>query len=335
MRSRFSASLAVVLSLLALPLAAQAQSQFQGQGDFRAQPFERQALDRIVAVVNQGAIMASELDARLAQVRSQLAGRGIQAPSDQELRAQVLERMIVEELQLQRAEEANLSVDDTELNRAVRSVAESNGMSLEQFADALEADGLSLALVREDIRRELLTRELIQRQVANRITISEREVERFLAQQGEAGDARYRLGHILVALPRSPSSQQVQQAQQRVRQLSEELAAGADFGALAAAHSDGGQALEGGDLGWRTAGELPTLFVDLVPTLAVGEVSEPLRSPSGFHLVKLVDRQGGQAMPAEAQRQQAQERLFQRKVNEEIETWLQELRSQAFVDIRL
>lgn len=335
MRSRFSASLAVVLSLLALPLVAQAQGQSQSQEDFRAQPFERQALDRIVAVVNQDAIMASELEARLAQVRGQLAGRGIQAPSDRELRTQVLERMIVEEIQLQRAEEASLSVDETELNRAVRGVAQSNDMSLEQFADALEADGLSLAQVREDIRRELLLRELVQREVASRITISEREVERFLEQQGEAGDVRYRLGHILVALPQSPSSDQVQAAQREVRRLADELAGGADFAALAAAHSDGGQALEGGDLGWRAAGELPSLFVDVVPGLAVGEVSEPLRSPSGFHLVKLVERQGGQGMAAEAQRQQARERLFQRKVNEEIETWLQEIRGQAFVDVRL
>ncbi|GEK46213.1 peptidylprolyl isomerase [Halomonas pacifica] len=333
MRSRFSATLGVALSLLALPAAVQAQS--ASLGDFPAQSVERQALDRIVAVVNQGAIMDSELEARLAQVRGQLAGRGIQAPGEAALREQVLERMIVEEIQLQRAEEANLSVDETELNRAVRSVAQSNGMGLEQFADALEADGLSLAQVREDIRRELLLRELVQREVASRITISEREVDRFLEQQGEAGDVRYRLGHILVALPQSPSSDRVQAAQREVRRLAEELAGGADFAALAAAHSDGGQALEGGDLGWRAAGELPSLFVDVVPGLAVGEVSEPLRSPSGFHLVKLVERQGGQGMAAEAQRQQARERLFQRKVNEEIETWLQEIRGQAFVDVRL
>ncbi|HSH47796.1 MAG TPA: SurA N-terminal domain-containing protein [Halomonas sp.] len=155
-----------------------------GLGALSVQAQQRQPLDHIVAVVNEGALMASELDARIEQTRMQLEARGIETPPPQILREQVAERMILEEIQLQRAKEANLSVDSTELNRQLRAVAEGNGMSLEQFADRLEADGLSLGVVREQVRREMLMRELQQREVASRVKLSEREVDRFIEQQG-------------------------------------------------------------------------------------------------------------------------------------------------------
>ncbi|RTR03830.1 SurA N-terminal domain-containing protein [Halomonas nitroreducens] len=170
MRSRQLATLMLGLCLALMPLAGQAQA--------------RQPLDRIVAVVNEGAIMASQLEDRLAQTRNRLRARGVELPPEAVLREQVLDRMIVEEIQLQMALEANLSVDDTQLNRQVRAIAESNNMTLEQFADALEADGLSLGVVRDQVRRELLMRELQQRRVASRVNLSEREVERYIEQQG-------------------------------------------------------------------------------------------------------------------------------------------------------
>lgn len=295
-----------------------------------------QPLDRIVAVVNQGAIMASELDERVAQTRGELARRGIESPPDDALRRQVLERMVVEEIQLQSASNANLSVDDTELNRAVRSIAESNGMSLDQFADALESEGLTLASIREEVRRELIMRELQQRQVASRVNVSEREVDRYLEQQGAATNVRYRLAHILAALPQSPTPAQVSEAQERIQRLASELDAGADFAELAAAESDGGQALDGGEIGWRSAGEVPSVFADAVPQLEIGQVSQPLRSTSGFHLVKLLDRDdSGQQAGGQNQRDQARQALFQRKANDELDVWLQEIRAEAFIDIRL
>ncbi|MDR9438877.1 MAG: SurA N-terminal domain-containing protein [Halomonas sp.] len=180
MRSRRIATLALALCLAALPLAGLAQV----TGSTDTQSLGRQTLDRIVAVVNDGAIMQSELEERVAQTRSQIARQEQGVPSDAVLRQQVLDRMIVEEIQLQMARDANLSVDDTELNGQVRAIAESNGMTLDQFADALEADGLSLAVVRDQVRRELMMRQLQQRQVASRVNISEREVDRFVEQQG-------------------------------------------------------------------------------------------------------------------------------------------------------
>lgn len=168
-------AMALALCLGAVPFTAQAQS---------FQPVERQSLDRIVAVVNQSAIMESDLAERVELVRSQASGQGQELPPESMLREQVLENIIVEEIQLQMARNAGLSIDDTSLNRQMRAIAESNGMSLEAFADALEADGLTMAAVREEIRREMLIHELHQRQVGSRVNVSEREVERFIEQRG-------------------------------------------------------------------------------------------------------------------------------------------------------
>ncbi|MGR4069384.1 SurA N-terminal domain-containing protein [Halomonas sp. LR3S48] len=170
-------ALGLVLCLGAVPLTAMAQSQ-----DY--QPVQRQSLDRIVAVVNQQAIMQSQLEERMAQARSQLAAQGQGVPPEGMLREHVLEQIILEEIQMQMAADAGLSIDDTALNRQIREIAESNGMTLDQFADALEADGLSMSAVREEIRREMLLRELHQRQVGGRVNVSNREVERFIEQQG-------------------------------------------------------------------------------------------------------------------------------------------------------
>lgn len=170
-----AAGLALALGLAAAPFDVQAQ-QFQSM--------QRQALDRIVAVVNQGAIMESELEERLAQARSQLTAQQVDLPPERVLREQLLEQMVLEEIQLQMARDAGLTIDDTELNRQVRAIAENNSMSVEQFADALEADGLALATVREEIRRELVIRELQQQRVGSRVNLSEREVERLVEQEG-------------------------------------------------------------------------------------------------------------------------------------------------------
>lgn len=169
------ATLGLALCLGSVPLTAMAQ-------DY--QPLQRQPLDRIVAIVNEQAVMQSRLDERVAQVRSQISAQGEGLPPEAMLREHLLEQIILEEIQLQMAADAGLSIDDTTLNRQVRQIAESNGMTLDQFADALEADGLSVAVVREEIRREMVLRELHQRQIGGRVNISDREVERFIEQQG-------------------------------------------------------------------------------------------------------------------------------------------------------
>lgn len=169
------ATLGLALFLGSVPLTAMAQEY---------QPLQRQSLDRIVAIVNEQAIMQSQLDDRVVQAHSQIAAQGQGLPPEGMLREHLLEQIILEEIQLQMAANAGLGIDDTTLNRQIRQIAESNGMTLDQFADALEADGLSVAVVREEIRREMVLRELHQRQIGSRVNISDREVERFIDQQG-------------------------------------------------------------------------------------------------------------------------------------------------------
>ncbi|MCK0713765.1 peptidylprolyl isomerase [Chromohalobacter sarecensis] len=279
MRLRSFASLGFMLLMALTPLVALAQPQ---------------PLDRIVAVVNKDAIMQSQLEDRVTQVSKQMASRNVPVPDEGDLRRQVLDRMIVEQIQLQMADRANVSIDDTQLNAAVREIAENNDMSMDEFADSLEQDGMSLAMVREQVRREMLLRQVQQSQVASRVNITDREVERYLDQQGDSSNTAYHLAHILVSLPQSPTPAQVEKAQTEARDLYRQLQDGADFQQLATAESEGERASSGGDLGWRRGDQLPTIFADVVPQLADGEVSQPLRSPSGFHLVKRIETRGGQ-----------------------------------------
>ncbi|MDF3918404.1 peptidylprolyl isomerase [Salinicola salarius] len=290
-------------------------------------------LDRIVAVVNDDAIMHSQLERRVVQTRDQLQSNNIPMPPEQALERQVLDRMIVEQIELQMAEDANLSIDETQLNSTMRGIAENNGMSLDEFANTLEQQGQSLAEVREQVRRELLIRQVQQSRVASRVTVSDREVDRFLSQRSENSNIAYHLAQILVAVPQSPTPDQVTQAQAEAQKLYQQLQDGADFQQLAVAESDDAQALQGGDLGWRQSAQIPTIFSDVIPDLSPGEVSEPIRSPSGFHLVKLIETRGGDS--GQMSREQASQAIFQRKVNDELEAWTQEIRASAYIDNRL
>ncbi|KAA0016385.1 peptidylprolyl isomerase [Salinicola corii] len=317
MRPRVWIPLALVIMLLS-PLSAMA---------------EVVPLDRIVAVVNDDAIMQSQLERRVAQARDQLQANNIQMPPERALERQVLDRMITEQIELQMAADAKLSIDETQLNSTMRGIAQNNGMSLDEFADTLEQQGQTLAEVREQVRRELLIRQVQQDRVASRITVSDREVDRFLAQRSENSNVAYHLAQILIAVPQSPTPDQVTQAQAEAQKLYQQLQGGADFQQLAVAESDDAQALQGGDLGWRQVAQIPSIFADVIPDLSKGEVSEPIRSPSGFHLVKLIDTRGGDN--GQMSRDQASQAIFQRKVNDEVEAWTQEIRASAYIDNRL
>ncbi|MGM0825952.1 MAG: peptidylprolyl isomerase [Pseudomonadota bacterium] len=311
-----------------VPVSAQAQT---------SAPTERQSLDRVVAVVNDGVIMRSELDDRMAQVESQAGSRGESLPSREQLESQVLERMIVEEIQLQMARDANVSIDDTELNRQVRSIAESNNMSLEEFADAVEADGMTLASVRDNVRREMLLRQVQQRQVGSRVNISDSEVDRLLSQQADqSGDQavipEIRARHILIEL--TPTRDE-EQARAKAQEVSQRLAQGDDFATVAREMSDDdGSALNGGDLGWLRPGQTVPAFEEAMRELSVNQVSEPVRSQFGYHIIEVLERRQ-QDVTQEAQREEVRQAIFQRRANQELETWEQQIRSQAFVDIRL
>lgn len=254
-----------------------------------------QMLDRIVAVVNDGAIMASELDERINTIALQFQEKGQQLPSPAILREQVLDRMILERLQLQLAERAGIKVDEASLNEALAGIAHQNDMSLEDFAATLREDGYSWTQFREQIRQDMVISRLQQRSVASRIQITDREVDRFLSSElgKQMFQEDFRLGHILIRVPSEARPQQISQARAKAEEIIERLEAGSDFQQLAIALSDGPNALEGGDLGWRPAAQWPTLFAENAINLKKGEFSQPLRSGAGFHILKMIDRKGG------------------------------------------
>ncbi|HBP42153.1 MAG: peptidylprolyl isomerase [Vreelandella alkaliphila] len=304
-----------------------------------AQNFEstqRQMLDSVVAVVNDGVIMRSELDDRIAQIEQQAQTQDGNLPPRSQLAQQVLERMVMDEIQLQMARQANLSVDDTELNRQLRSIAESNGMTLEQFADAVEADGMTLGGVREEIRREMLMRQVQQRQISQRVTVTERDVERFLSQQpsqqGQAFIEEIRARHVLVEL--TPTRNE-DQARARAEQARQRLQQGADFASVAREFSDDrGSAMNGGELGWVRPGQTVPAFEEAMGSLSTNQLSEPVRSQFGYHVIEVLERRR-QDVTDESRREQVRQAIFQRRANEELQSWQREMREQAFVDIRL
>ena len=255
-------------------------------------------LDRIVAVVNDDIIASSELEAHLNRAREQLRQSGTAPPPPDALRRRVLERLILIRLQLQLARDSGIRIDDQRLNRTLLRLAEQNELTLREFRDALERDGYDFAKFREEIRDEIMISEVRKRRVENQINISQRDIDDNLAMMESRGTEaerhRYRIGHILIAVPDGASSEEIDEARARAEDVLGEIRAGADFANMAVTHSDGQHALEGGDLGWRQASALPTIFADAVLQLEVGGVSEPIHSASGFHLVKLVDKRGSE-----------------------------------------
>ena len=251
-------------------------------------------LDRIVAIVNDDVIAWSELEARHGRIRDELRRSGTVLPPEDGLRRQVLERLILLRIQLQLARDAGIRIDDGRLNQTLLRIAEQNGLTLREFRDALERDGYDFAKFREEIREEIMISEIRKRRVENQVRISQRDVDDYLStMEGRGAEAdryQYRIGHILIAIPDGASSGEIAEAQARAGSVLDEVRAGADFATMAVTHSDGQQALEGGDLGWRQASDLPTVFGDAVTRLEVGGITEPIRSASGFHLVRLIDK---------------------------------------------
>ncbi|WP_330924805.1 peptidylprolyl isomerase [Candidatus Sororendozoicomonas aggregata] len=251
-------------------------------------------LDAIVAVVDKDVVMKSELDNRMAAVKRQLQGRNIPMPPDAVLAEQVLEQLILENIQLQIGQRAGINIDDLTLNDAISKIAQRNGMDLQQFKTKLESDGISFAQARNDIRREMIINRVRQRLVAERVHISEQEIDNFLkSPEGQSQlETEYRLGHILIPTPENASPAQIKAAQKQADEVMAQLKKGANFPELALTYSKGQNALQGGDLGWRKADQLPTLFVEQAMTLEQGQVSGPVRSPNGFHIFKLLGLKG-------------------------------------------
>lgn len=255
-------------------------------------------LDRVVAIVDNDVVMQSQLDQRLHEVRATIQKRGAPLPPEHVLTQQVLERLIIENIQLQIGDRSGVRITDEELNQAMGTIAQRNNMSLDQFRAALSHDGLSYDEAREQVRREMIISRVRQRRVAERIQVSEQEVQNFLASDlGKIQlSEEYRLANILIPVPDSASPETVQAAARQAQEMYQQLKQGADFGQLAVSRSAGDNALEGGEIGWRKAAQLPSPFDSMVGTLAVGDVTEPVRTPGGFIIIKLEEKRGGSKM---------------------------------------
>ncbi|MDT4330934.1 peptidylprolyl isomerase [Methylomonas sp. MED-D] len=254
-----------------------------------------QVLDRIVAVVEDDVILERELNREVEAITAKLSSNNVTMPPEFVLRKQVLERMIVDKLQRQLASRSGVQISEEMLRSSVADIASRNGLSVEAFRDELTRQGMDYKSFEDNLRNEIVINQLRGREIGSRVKVTDAEVAHYLETQGKAGQvsSQYHLGHILVAVSEGASAGAIQKAKDKADQIVADLRGGKDFKQTAVSVSDDNNALKGGDLGWRSLGQIPSLFADVVPTMGQGDVSEPIRSPSGFHIVKMLETEGG------------------------------------------
>jgi peptidyl-prolyl cis-trans isomerase SurA len=251
-------------------------------------------LDTIIAVVEDDVILERELQKEVAAIEQRIQQGGASLPPAYVLRKQVLEKMIVDKLQRQLAEKAGITVSEEQLNSSAADIARRNNMDVEQFRAELEGQGMSYQSFLDNMRNEIIINQLRGREIGGRIKVTDREVEHYMETQDKIGEesTQYHLGHILIAVKEGASSTEIQKAMSKADDLARKLQAGQDFSQIAISESDDANALKGGDLGWRTLSEIPSLFVNEIRQMKQGDVSEPIRSPSGFHIIKMLELKG-------------------------------------------
>jgi peptidyl-prolyl cis-trans isomerase SurA len=263
----------------------------------RAKPSADQPIrqvDRIMVVVNDGVITERELDTRLQAISQQLQKQGTPLPPKDIFARQMLERLILETLQLQHAKESGFKLDERDVDSALQRIANDNNLTLTELRDNIAKDGISFAKFRDEVKRELTVARVREAEVEGRVTVSESEVDLEMAQQATRpqGEAEYLAAHILIRIPEGASSEELKSRQERAEAALAALAKGTDFGQISATYSDAQEALTGGNLGWRTGTKLPNMFVEALQNLNKGETSAVLKSGNGFHIVRLLDKRG-------------------------------------------
>jgi peptidyl-prolyl cis-trans isomerase SurA len=298
-----------VLACLVLPGLAQAQAPFQSVIPSAPKLETRLTapaksggiveLDRIVAIVNNEVITQNDLNERLATIVKQLQKQGTRLPPQEELRKQLLERMINDLVQQQEAKETGIKVDDGTLDKTLQRIADENNVSMTEFRRLLEEDGVRWQKFRDEIRNEVALQRLREREVEGNVNVTEAEVDTQIALEAREAttDQEFRLAHILVLVPEQATSAQIEAKRKRALQALGELRKGADFAQISAQFSDAPDALQGGNLGWRPSGRLPALFLEAINALRAGETTDILKSANGFHIVKLLDKRGRDASP--------------------------------------
>ena len=255
---------------------------------------QAQTLDRIVAVVEDDVVLERELNTEVASITNKLRSSNVTIPPDYVLRKQVLERMIVDKLQRQLAARSGIQVNDEMLRNSVADIASRNNMSIDNFKQELANQGLDYKGFEENLRNEIIINQLRGREISARIKVTDAEVNHYMETQSKAGfnNAQYHLGHILISVPAGASSSAIQKAKDQAEKIVTDLRNGKDFRETAISFSNDDNALKGGDLGWRGIGQIPTLFTDVVAGMAQGDISDPIRSPSGFHIIKMLETEG-------------------------------------------
>ncbi len=299
-----------------------------------AKPQSTQPLDRVVAVVNDAVITNSELALASKASVEQLKINNKPIPAESALRKEVLDRLILEAVQLQIAKRNNIEVSSEDINKAIQDMANENHISVDQLKKSIEHDGIDYSTFRKRINDQMIVSRLQQSALGSKITITDNEVAEYLrkAQNKKPGSSEYHLLHILVPLSESPTSQQIQATSERAKKLVAQLKNGANFEQVAKNNATGPDALGGGDLGWRKAADLPTLFAKQLSTLKIDQIAGPIQAPNGFHILKLVDVHND---PSKMTEQSVKNLIYHRKFNEQLQVWLQQLRDSAYVKISL
>jgi peptidyl-prolyl cis-trans isomerase SurA len=251
-----------------------------------------QPMDRVLAVVNDGVVLESDLNQEMRNIENQYRAQGMPIPPREVLRRQVLDHLIMVELQVQRAEQGGIRISNDMLNEAVYTVAQRNQMDMSQFASALQQEGIDFAAFRERLRKQLLLEQLRQREVAARVKVTDEEVDNYLRQQGQQNQqpSEYHIRHILIGVSERASPAEIAQKNALAQRIRQELVKGGDFAQAAVRYSQGETALNGGDMGWRPLSEVPRLFAERLAGMRSGEISDVIRSPSGFHVFQLVEK---------------------------------------------
>ena len=257
-------------------------------------PVTAEVLGKIAAVVEDDVILEQELNQEVSTIEQRIQASKSQMPPESILRKQVLEKMIIDRLQRQLAEKAGITVTEEMLNNSAADIAQRNNMTLQQFRAELEHQGMTYKGFLDNMRNEIIINQLRSREIGGRIKVTDREVDHYLETQGKVGEeaAQYHLGHILIAVKEAASASEIQKAQSKADNLVKKLRAGQDFSQAAMSESEDDNALKGGDLGWRTVNDIPTLFADKVSQMRAGEVADAVRSPSGFHIIKMLEIKG-------------------------------------------
>ncbi len=253
-------------------------------------------LDRVAATVGEGVVLSSELDEQMLMITDRMRSQNMELPPANVLRQQVLDRLVMQELQMQRADRAGIKVSDEILNNALNDVAKQNGMRLTDLPQALAAQGIDYASYRDNLRKELAMQMLRQRDVIGRINVTPREIEQFLDRQKKmpSDQFSYNVSHILIAVPQAATPEQLEESEKRADNVFQRATGGEDFAGLAVQYSNAQTALEGGSLGWRKGPELPTFLGEIIAGMKAGDVTKPVRTPSGYHIIKLNEIKGEQ-----------------------------------------